>query len=138
MSANRNKQKQQNQQIHSSLEYAEQIRESRERQKAFYLKVSDFLLDLAKLVFGGIILTGIIDLDLDKVWLFSVGAIVAAALASWGFNIYKRGMKIKWDNNMEFIIFLAIIGVIAIIGNIWTLIGIRRDERNGLHRPITQ
>ena len=56
MSANRNKQKQQNQQIHSSLEYAEQIRESRERQKAFYLKVSDFLLDLAKLVFGGIIL----------------------------------------------------------------------------------
>ena len=39
---------------------------------------------------------------------------------------------------MELIIFLAIIGVIAIIGNIWTLIGIRRDERNGLHRPITQ
>ena len=138
MSANRNKQKQQNQQLHSSLDYAEQIREARERQKAFYLKVSDFLLDLAKLVFGGIILTGIIDLNLNKVWLFSVGAIVAAALASWGFNIYKRGMKIKWGKNMEFIIFLAIIGVIAIIGNIWTLIGIRRDERNGLHRPITQ
>ena len=138
MSANRNKQKQQNQQLHSSLDYAEQIREARERQKAFYLKVSDFLLDLAKLVFGGIILTGIIDLNLNKVWLFSVGAIVAAALASWGFNIYKRGMKIKWGKNMEFIIFLAIIGVIAIIGNIWTLIGIKQDERNGLHRPIAQ
>ena len=138
MSANRNKQKQQNQQLHSSLDYAEQIREARERQKAFYLKVSDFLLDLAKLVFGGIILTGIIDLNLNKVWLFSVGAIVAAALASWGFNIYKRGMKIKWGKNMEFIIFLAIIGVIAIIGNIWTLIGIKQDERNGLHRPISQ
>ena len=95
MSANRNRQKQQNQQLHTSLEYAEQIREARERQKAFYLKVSDFLLDLAKLVFGGIILTGIIDLDLNKVWLFSVGAIVAAALASWGFNIFKRGMNIK-------------------------------------------
>jgi hypothetical protein len=39
---------------------------------------------------------------------------------------------------MEFIIFLAILGVIAIIGNIWTLIGIKRDERNGLHRPIAQ
>lgn len=138
MSANRNKQKQQNQQLHSSLDYAEQIREARERQKAFYLKVSDFLLDLAKLVFGGIILTGIIDLNLNKVWLFSVGAIVAAALASWGFNIYKRGMKIKWGKNMEFIIFLAIIGVIAIIGNIWTLIGIKQDERNGLHKPISQ
>ena len=66
MSASRNKQKQQNQQLHSDLEYAEQIREVRERQKAFYLKASDFLLDLAKLVFGGIILTGIIDLDLDN------------------------------------------------------------------------
>ena len=39
---------------------------------------------------------------------------------------------------MEFIIFLAIIGVIAIIGNIWTLIGIKQDERNGLHKPISQ
>lgn len=33
---------------------------------------------------------------------------------------------------MEFIIFLAI------IGTIWTLIGIKRDERNGLHDPIVQ
>ena len=28
--------------------------------------------------------------------------------------------------------------VIGIIGNIWTLIGIKQDERNGLHRPISQ
>ncbi len=95
MSGNRNRQKQQNQQIHSNLEYAEQIREARQRKRAFYLKVSDFLLDLAKLVFGGIILTGIIDLDLNKVWLFSVGSIVAGLFAGWGFNIYNRGMNIK-------------------------------------------
>ena len=95
MSSNRNKQKQQNQQLHSSLEYAEQIREAREQQRAFYLKASDFLLDLAKLVFGGIILTGIIDLDLDKVWLFTAGATVAGIFALWGFNIYRRGLKIK-------------------------------------------
>ena len=95
MNANRNRQKQHNQRLHSSLEYAEQIREARERKKSFYLKVSDFLLDLAKLVFGGIILTGIIDLDLNKAWLFSVGAIVATGLAVWGFEIYKRGQRIK-------------------------------------------
>lgn len=94
MSANRNKRKQQNQQFHSSLESAEQIREAREWQKAFYLKVSDFMLDLAKLVFGGIILTGIIDLDLDKLWLFTAGVIVAGIFALWGFNIYRRGLKI--------------------------------------------
>ena len=69
--------------------------EERERKKAFYLKVSDFLLDLAKLVFGGIILTGIIDLDLEKAWLFSIGAAVAISLAIWGFRVYNRGMKIK-------------------------------------------
>ncbi len=37
---------------------------------------------------------------------------------------------------MEFIIFLVIIGVIALIGNIWTIIGTKRDERNGLHKPL--
>lgn len=95
MSANRNKQKRQNQQIHSNLEFAEQSRIAREQKKEFYMKVSDFLLDLAKLVFGGIILTGIIDLDLDKVWLFSVGAVVASGLSAWGFSIYKRGQRIK-------------------------------------------
>ena len=95
MNAIRNRQKKQNQQLHSQLELAEEAREARERQRAFYLKASDFLLDLAKLVFGGIILTGIIDLQLDKVWLFSVGTIVAAGLGIWGFRVYNRGMRIK-------------------------------------------
>lgn len=39
---------------------------------------------------------------------------------------------------MEFIIFLSIVGVVAWIGAIWTYFGIKRDERNGLHRPISQ
>ena len=85
----------QNQQLHSQLGRAVDAKEARERQKSFYLKTSDFLLDLAKLVFGGIILTGIIDLNLDKVWLFSVGTIVAAGLSIWGFRVYNRGMRIK-------------------------------------------
>ena len=38
---------------------------------------------------------------------------------------------------MEFIIFLSILGVISVIGIIWNEFGIKRDERNGLHRPIT-
>ena len=95
MNTTRNRQKQQTSQLHSQLERAEELREMRERQKALYLKVSDFLLDLAKLVFGGIILTGIIDLDLDKVWLFLLGASVATIFIWWGFTIYNRGMKIK-------------------------------------------
>ena len=95
MNTTRNRQKQQTSRLYSQLERAEELREMRERQKALYLKVGDFLLDLAKLVFGGIILTGIIDLNLDKVWLFLLGAFVAAIFICWGFTNYNRGMKIK-------------------------------------------
>ena len=66
---------------------------SRARRRKFYLKASDFLLDMAKLVFGGIILTGIIDMELDKAYLFIVGGIVAAILATWGFVLFNRGTK---------------------------------------------
>ena len=95
MSANRNRQKAQNQQLHSQLASAEEIELARQRQKILYMKYGDFLIDLAKLVFAGIILTGIIDMDLDKIWLFTVGVVVVLFLSSWGFNIYHRGMKIK-------------------------------------------
>lgn len=37
---------------------------------------------------------------------------------------------------MEFIIFLAILGVISWTGVVWTYFGIKRDERNGLHEPL--
>lgn len=95
MTTNKIKHKKQNRQLHLSLDNAERIREAREHQKAFYLKVSDFLLDLAKLVFGGIILTGIIDLDLDKVWLFSVEAIVALGLALWALQFIDVDKKLN-------------------------------------------
>ena len=38
---------------------------------------------------------------------------------------------------MEFIIFLAALGIVAFAGIIWTYMGIKRDERNGLHKPLT-
>lgn len=77
------------------MELDAEVSDMKERKKKLYLKISDFLLDLAKLVFGGIILTGIIDLNLNRVWLFSVGAVVASIFALWGFNLYQRGLKIK-------------------------------------------
>jgi len=66
---------------------------SKARKRKFYLKLSDFLLDLAKLIFGGIILTGIIDLQLNKALLFITGSIVATILTTWGFVLYNRGTK---------------------------------------------
>ena len=66
---------------------------SKARKRKFYLKLSDFLLDLAKLIFGGIILTGIIDMDFNKPLLFLTGSIVVAILAIWGFVLFNRGTK---------------------------------------------
>ncbi|MBQ8655778.1 MAG: ABC transporter permease [Prevotella sp.] len=66
---------------------------SKARKRKFYLKLSDFLLDLAKLIFGGIILTGIIDLEINKALLFITGSAVATILAVWGFVLYNRGTK---------------------------------------------
>ena len=66
---------------------------SKARKRKFYLKLSDFILDLAKLIFGGIILTGIIDLQINKALLFVTGSVVAAVLAIWGFVLFNRGTK---------------------------------------------
>ena len=79
--------------LNKQLERAEVERKYQEGRKSLSRKIGDYLLDLSKLVFAGIILSGIVDLDLNKVWLFSVGAFVAASLAIWGFFEYKRGTE---------------------------------------------
>ena len=66
---------------------------SRANKRKVYLKASDFFLDLAKLVFGGIILTGIVGMDVNKAWLFIVGGIVVVLLALWGYIMFIRGIK---------------------------------------------
>ena len=66
---------------------------SRSNKRKVYLKANDFFLDLAKLVFGGIILTGIVGMDVNKAWLFIVGGIVVVLLAFWGYIMFIRGIK---------------------------------------------
>jgi hypothetical protein len=66
---------------------------SRANKRKVYLKASDFFLDLTKLVFGGIILTGIVGMDVNKAWLFIVGGIVVVLLALWGYIMFIRGIK---------------------------------------------
>lgn len=66
---------------------------SKANKRKIYLKASDFFLDLAKLVFGGIILTGIVGMDIDKTYLFIVGGIVVILLSFWGYIMFIRGIK---------------------------------------------
>ena len=66
---------------------------SKDNRRKVYLKASDFFLDLAKLVFAGVILTGIMDWGVDKSLLFIAGAIVTVLLAFFGYTFYIRGIK---------------------------------------------
>ena len=66
---------------------------SKSNRRKVYLVASDFFLDLAKLVFAGIILTGIMDLEVDKFLLFSVGFVVVSLFAIFGYTFLIRGIK---------------------------------------------
>ena len=59
--------------------------------KKLYVKGSDFCLDLAKLVFAGVILAGVMDLQLDKALLFITGIIVLAILVATGVALFIKG-----------------------------------------------
>ena len=95
MSNRREKAKAKTSQLNKQLAELEYIHELKEQEKAYYLKLGDFLLDVAKLVFGGIILTGIIDFKLDKVTLFVAGITFVLTFSVWGFAIYRRGIRIR-------------------------------------------
>ena len=92
MNAGRNRPRKQNQIPNRQQERTEPEKRYQERKKSLSRKTGDYLLDLSKLVFAGVILTGVVDLDLNKAWLFSTGAFVASSLAAWGFFEYKRGI----------------------------------------------
>ena len=48
-------------------------------------KFGDYCLDLSKLIFGGVILAAIMQLDINTVWLFVVRTvIVALVVIIWG------------------------------------------------------
>lgn len=58
-------------------------------------KAGDFLLDIAKLVFGGVILAGIMAESLNKVWLYSVGVVIFIVCLVFAFMLYKIAKENK-------------------------------------------
>ncbi len=59
--------------------------------KKLYIKGSDFCIDLAKLVFAGVILAGVMDLQLDKGLLFITGTFVLVILIITGMALFIKG-----------------------------------------------
>ena len=73
-------------------------RKKRERitdaeRKEAYKEASKFVLDIAKLVFAGIILGGVMEMDISKAALLSVGGVVALILTIGGAYLYYRAIK---------------------------------------------
>lgn len=68
-------------------------RMTRNVRREFYGEVSKFFLDIAKLVFAGVILlAGILKEDVSVLWLLTGGAL-SMTVAFWGYYYYFRLSK---------------------------------------------
>ena len=73
-------------------------RKKRERitdaeRKEAYKEASRFVLDIAKLVFAGVILGSIMDMDINKGFVFGVGLIIVICLITLGGLLYYFAIK---------------------------------------------
>lgn len=53
-------------------------------------ELGKYCLDMSKLIFGGVILAGIMNLGVENVYLFGVGGILVAFFAAIGFTFYSK------------------------------------------------
>lgn len=60
-----------------------------ENSRWFVEKLGDFLLDMAKLVFGGVILVGIMESEVNLYWLFGLGSFATVWMTFTGFLFLK-------------------------------------------------
>lgn len=56
-------------------------------------KAGNFMLDIAKLVFGGVILASIVAEDINRAWLYVIGCVAFALCAAAGMLLYKQTKK---------------------------------------------
>ena len=49
-----------------------------------------YFLDLSKLFFGGVILAGIMDIGVERVYLLGIGSLIVALFAIMGFIFYSK------------------------------------------------
>lgn len=66
-----------------------------QKKDEYSIEIGKFLLDLAKLTFAGVFLTGVMGMSIDIIYLTLAGAIVIALLAFVGFKYIKRGINNK-------------------------------------------
>lgn len=66
---------------------------SRKTRKAIYLEASKYINNLTKLIFGGIILTNILNFNIDKMIIFVSGFIAVIILTAFSFALFLKGKE---------------------------------------------
>ena len=63
--------------------------------KRTILKASDYCLDISKLILAGVVLAGVVDLDINKSYLLIAGSFVVVVFGLGGFFLYILGNQSK-------------------------------------------
>lgn len=66
---------------------------SRKDRQELYSQASKFFVDIAKLVFAGIILADILRQDVDFWWMLSGGFVVLAVLLALAYNMFRMSKR---------------------------------------------
>ena len=66
-----------------------------EKRESLFAEAGKFCIDIAKLIFGGIILAGIMEVGMDKFFLFTIGGICTVIFAIVGLYaiMYSKSKK---------------------------------------------
>ena len=67
----------------------------RKRLRVFMYELGKFMVDIAKLVFAGVIIAGIMDEEIDRTLLFILGSVVVVAFAFIGISIISINKEAK-------------------------------------------
>lgn len=65
----------------------------RQLKKAAYLEASHYILDLSKLIFGGVILANIRSLEINKILTFAIGITAVSLLTVLSFVLFLKGKE---------------------------------------------
>lgn len=92
-----------------------------EQKTTLWSEGGKFCLDLAKLIFGGIILASIMKKDIDTGKLLVCGALITMFLAVCGFFLILMSKDKKKERkiNMELLVFMGFFALLAGIFTLW-------------------
>ena len=77
-----------------------------------------YFLDISKLIFGGVILAGIMNLGVDSLYLFGIGESLVVIFAGIGFKFYSKS-KQEYMDFIYFLIATGIVGLMFYVGMMW-------------------